>query len=218
MFTGLVEQVGEIRRREPRGGGLVIEVHCGYLDLRVGESVAVNGACLTATRVRPQYFEADVSAETAQRTSLARLVPGSAVNLERALRFSDRLGGHLVTGHIDGLGRVVSIDVVGDARRAAFRYPVELSGYVAPKGSVTLDGVSLTVNEVDTGTLAVMIVPHTWANTTLHRLAVGAEVNLEVDLMARYVARLLSVGAVGVQEESSADDRLRAALERAGLI
>ncbi len=218
MFTGLVQQIGRIQRTIPRTQGLTLEVGCSYTDLQVGESVAVNGACLTVVRATPGGFLADVSRESAHVTTLSRLVPGRPVNLERALRLCDRLGGHLVSGHVDGLARLLSLDAVGEARHLVARFPQQLAGFIAPKGSVTLDGVSLTVNTVDEQCLSVMIVPHTWTNTTLSTLAPGSDLNIEVDLLARYVARLREVREPDSSGPEPGDDRVRSALERAGFL
>jgi riboflavin synthase len=182
MFTGIVTAVGRIARAAP------LEVECGALDLSdvaVGDSICVQGVCLTVTAKGAGRFSADVSRETLRvTTGLDR--PGE-VNLEKALAIGDRLGGHLVTGHVDGLGEVSAVD--GSVVR--LRAPAELAKYIAPKGSVCVDGVSLTVNRVENELFEVNIIPHTLQITTLKRLAPGVRVNLEVDLVARYVARLL---------------------------
>ncbi len=203
MFTGIVQAVGRIRSMEPRGGDLRLAVETAGLDLAgvaVGDSVSVSGACLTAVVLEPGAFAADVSRETLDRTILGQLGPGSPVNLERALRAGDALGGHYVTGHVDGLARVV--DLREDARswRMRFEVPAELARYLAPKGSATVDGVSLTVNEVEGRVFGVNLIPHTLTVTTLGSLAPGRQVNLEVDIIARYVERLMAAGpASGVQ-------------------
>ena len=184
MFTGIVQAVGRIVRIEP------LEVECsalGFADVSVGDSICVQGVCLTATSVGSNGFTADVSAETRRvTTGLDR--PG-AVNLEKALALGERLGGHLVTGHVDGLGEVMKVE--GPLVR--IRPPQELLKYVARKGSVCVDGVSLTVNHVAEDAFEVNLIPHTREVTTLARLAPGVKVNLEVDLVARYVERLLAV-------------------------
>jgi riboflavin synthase len=203
MFTGIVQAVGRIRSMEPRGGDLRLTVETGGLDLAgvaVGDSIAVSGACLTAVALEPGAFAADVSRETLDKTILGELGQGSPVNLERALRAGDALGGHYVTGHVDGLARVV--DLREDARswRVRLEVPAELARYVAPKGSATVDGVSLTVNEVEGRVFGVNLIPHTLEVTTLGSLAPGRLVNLEVDIIARYVERLMAAGpASGVQ-------------------
>lgn len=203
MFTGIVQAVGRIRSMEPRGGDLRLVVETGGLDLAgvaVGDSISVSGACLTAVALEPGAFAADVSRETLDRTILGQLGQGSPVNLERALRAGDALGGHYVTGHVDGLAQVV--DVREDARswRVRFEVPSGLARYLAPKGSATVDGVSLTVNEVEDRVFGVNLIPHTLVVTTLGSLAPGRLVNLEVDIIARYVERLMAAGpASGVQ-------------------
>ena len=197
MFTGLIEGVGTLARRTARGGDARLQVATGSLprardagDLVLGESVAVNGVCLTVVAFDAGGFEADASNETLAVTTLGALAEGSPVNLERALRASDRMGGHLVSGHVDGIGRVLSIDDDGRAQRWRFALPTTLARYVAQKGSICVDGVSLTVNDVAQDSFGVALVPHTLAHTAFSATAVGAGVNLEVDVVARYVERL----------------------------
>ena len=218
MFTGLVQQVGQIRRKETKSRGRILDIGCAFVQIEPGESIAVNGVCLTVVRTTDGGFVADLSSETASRTSLGAIGTGSRVNLERALRLSDRMGGHWVSGHVDGLGVVVSVERATDAWQLSLKYPSELAPYIAAKGSVALDGVSLTVNRVAGEILDVMIVPHTWSNTILDSVRVGAELNLEVDIVARYVTRFLQVGASDGRAAGSNDERLRAVLERAGLL
>ena len=195
MFTGIIQAIGHVAMSEPRSGDrrLIIEAAAlGLDDVREGDSIAVSGVCLTALDLTTATFAADVSNETLSLTTLGALAAGAAVNLEKALRLSDRLGGHLVSGHVDGLGRVVSID--GDARsqRWVFEAPPALARYIAVKGSICIDGVSLTVNEVEGARFAVNLIPHTQAVTTFRDSRIGNAVNLEVDLMARYAERLHS--------------------------
>lgn len=190
MFTGLVEATGRVASVTPRGAGLRLRIDAPLGSLEIGESVSVSGACLTVVTATPGGFEADLTSETVERTTLGRLAAGSRVNLERAVVAGARLGGHLVSGHVDGRARVVSIAEEGEARRVSVECPRELSRYVAEKGSVALDGVSLTVNAVSGNVFSLMLIPHTLAVTTLGELAAGAELNLEVDLVARYVERL----------------------------
>lgn len=194
MFTGLVEAVGvvEAQRDLPGGAGRRLRVRHSLGPLVLGESVSVDGACLTVVSDENGAFDAELSPETLSRTTLARGRVGARVNLERALRVGDRLGGHLVTGHVDALARVVLVAADGEMTRVELAVPDELALYVAPKGSVTLAGVSLTVNEVTASRFTVQLIPHTRAHTTLGELASGDELNLEVDLIARYVRRLLS--------------------------
>lgn len=198
MFTGIIEGVGAIASIEPRGGDLRLRVATGTLpfgDVRLGESIAVNGVCLTVVAFDAASFEADASTETLALTTLGRLAPRSAVNLERAMRPSDRLGGHLVSGHVDGVGAVVSIAADARAQRWRFSAPRPLLRYVAKKGSICVDGVSLTVNEVDDHGFEVALVPHTVAHTAFAWARVGDAVNLEIDLVARYVERLVAFQA-----------------------
>ncbi len=198
MFTGIVSDVGQVIAAEPRGDNLVrFTIGCVYPPetIDIGASIACNGVCLTAVgRGRDgnrAWFAADAAAETMRVTTAGRWRAGTRINLERALKAGDELGGHIVAGHVDGLAVVAAREDKTDMARLTFRAPGELARLIAPKGSVALDGVSLTVNEVRDDGFSVMIIPHTLAMTTFHALAVGDEVNLEVDLMARYVARLL---------------------------
>ncbi|MDB6046561.1 MAG: riboflavin synthase [Gammaproteobacteria bacterium] len=194
MFTGIVLDVGKVQARETRGGDARIVIAFNRFDptgIRIGDSICVQGCCLTATELLGRAFAADVSRETLSLTTLGDLAVGSPVNLEPSLKAGDALGGHLVSGHIDGVAEVMSIS--GDARsqRLKFGVPGDLARYIARKGSVAVDGVSLTINEVDGATFGVNIIPHTQTVTTLGKLTVGARVNLEVDQVARYVERLL---------------------------
>ena len=194
MFTGLVQAVGKLEAREPRGGDLRLRIGTGALpvaDLQPGESIAVNGVCLTVVAFDRISFEADASNETLALTTLGELEVGAPLNLERALLPTTRLGGHLVAGHVDGLGRVESIADDGRSQRWRFRAPAALLRYVAVKGSICVDGVSLTVNAVDADGFEVNLVPHTIAHTAFAATGAGAAVNLEVDLIARYAERLL---------------------------
>ncbi|MCL4753425.1 MAG: riboflavin synthase [Myxococcales bacterium] len=212
MFTGLVETTGELRARERRGPGFRLEVACTLGPLELGDSIAVSGACLTVIAHDERGFSADVSLETAEKTTLGRLPLGARVNLERSLRVGDRLGGHLVSGHVDGVAKVRSVESVGEAWRVWVEPPAELARFVAPKGSVTLDGTSLTVNGLQGDAFDVMLIPHTREVTNLGRLAAGVELNMEVDLVARYVLRYLDASS------ADPDARLRDVLERAGFI
>ncbi|HEY4213837.1 MAG TPA: riboflavin synthase [Steroidobacteraceae bacterium] len=194
MFTGIVQDMGTVKAREERGGDVRIVIELDKIDpatLGLGDSICVQGCCLTVTEVLGPAFAADVSRETLSLTTLGDLNVGSAVNLEPSLRAGDSLGGHLVSGHVDGLARIDSI--TGDARSTRIKIvvPDHLAKYIARKGSVAIDGVSLTVNEVEGSTFGVNIIPHTQTVTTLGRLAPGARVNLEIDQVARYVERLL---------------------------
>lgn len=194
MFTGIVQGVGRIRSVESRGGDATYWIETGDVplhELNVGASIAVSGACLTATRLEPRAFAADLSRETLSLTTLGRLGAGARVNIEKALVAGQPLGGHYVTGHVDGVGRVISRHDDARSVRVVFEVPEPLARYVARKGSVCVDGVSLTVNGVDGRRFDVNLVPHTLTVTTLGDLAPGRAVNLEVDIIARYLERML---------------------------
>ncbi len=193
MFTGIIEAVGELKRITSLEGGLCLNIAPGMLDLRdvkTGDSIAVNGVCLTVTTLADGTFSVDVSRETLSCTvGLDRW--GGRVNLEKAMRLSDRLGGHLVSGHVDGIGEVVMFKPDGESYLLAIKAPTSLLKYIAKKGSITVNGVSLTVNAVAGDKFEVNLIPHTLAVTTLSALEAGAKVNLEVDMLARYVERLI---------------------------
>lgn len=194
MFTGIIHSVGRVLHLEPHGGDMRLQVDAGALDLAdvaLGDSIAVAGVCLTAIALDAGRFAADVSLETLAHTTLGTLKPGAAVNLEKALRLADRLGGHLVAGHVDGVGRVVSVQPDARSQRWVFAVPAALARYIAAKGSICVDGTSLTVNEVDGVQFGVNLIPHTIAQTTFAARRPGDAVNLEVDLIARYVERML---------------------------
>jgi len=193
MFTGLIEDLGTLEelRRGGEHASVTVATALPMQELALGESIAVNGVCLTVTAFGGGRFTADVSPETLGRTNLASLTRGARVNLERALRLSDRLGGHLVSGHVDGLARLIARERQGNAWRLVFQLDAELSRMLVAKGSVAIDGISLTVNEVATERCTVMIIPHTLERTTLSVCQVGAAVNIETDLIGKYVARLL---------------------------
>ena len=193
MFTGIIAAVGSITRIAPTTGGQRLAIDAGGLDMSdvaIGDSIAVNGVCLTAVLKDGKGFEADVSNETL-RVTTGLAMPGE-VNLEKSLRLADRLGGHLVSGHVDGVGEVLRFDALGDNRLLAIRAPTDIARYIARKGSVTVQGVSLTVNAVDGDDFEINLIPHTIAMTTLRTLKRGSPVNLEVDMMARYVERIAS--------------------------
>jgi len=195
MFTGIVRAVGKIAASEARDGDLRLAVDCGGLDLsavELGDSIAVNGACLTVVDIDGARFAADVSRETLDKTCLGDLDVGSPVNLEPALKLGDALGGHLVSGHVDGVGRL--LDMQPDARSIRYRFEIDpgLERYIAAKGSMTVDGTSLTVNRVDGNRFYVNIVPHTQQQTVFSYYREGSRVNIEVDIIARYLERLLA--------------------------
>ena len=198
MFTGIIEGVGRIAARQTLGGDVRFTFNVGTLpfdSVQLGESIAVNGVCLTVISFDASSFQADASTETLGLTTLGSLAEGAAINLERAMRPNDRLGGHLVSGHVDGLGEVLSIHEDARAQRWRFAAPPALRRYIARKGSICVDGVSLTVNEVDDVGFDVALIPHTVAHTAFSTTGVGSAVNLEIDLVARYVERLLGEGA-----------------------
>lgn len=198
MFTGIIEGVGRLAARDTLGGDVRFTFDVGTLpfeNVQMGESIAINGVCLTVIAHDATRFQADASTETLGLTTLGQLADGAVINLERAMRPTDRLGGHLVSGHVDGLGQVLSVHDDARAQRWRFAAPAALLRYIAKKGSICVDGVSLTVNEVDEQGFEVALIPHTVANTAFAATAVGSAVNLEIDLVARYVERLLGAGA-----------------------
>jgi len=201
MFTGIVTNIGQVIAVEPRAAELSrLTIACDYDpdSINIGASVACAGVCLTVAACGKDrdrtWFAADAAAETLRVTTARRWRAGTRINLERALKVGDELGGHMVAGHVDGLAVVAAREALTDMSRVTFRVPAALARFIAPKGSVALDGVSLTVNDVRHDLFSVLIIPHTLAVTTLHGLAIGEEVNLEVDLIARYAARLLEPG------------------------
>lgn len=203
MFTGLIEATGTIANLE-RGGKLCrlrINSSLAGRDLQLGESIAVNGVCLTVTHWDKNSFTADVSSETLEVTTLGCLSTGTKVNLERALRLSDRLGGHIVSGHVDAIGQLRSRVAEGDAQKLEFTLPGTIAHYVAAKGSITIDGISLTVNQVTDESFTIMVIPHTLTMTTLIDKRPGDQVNLESDILARYVERLIRPGQTGGRAE-----------------
>ena len=205
MFTGIIEETGTVRSITSRSAGTALCVNADKVleGTVVGDSIAVNGVCLTVTSLSDRSFTADVMPETVRRTSLARLIPGAKVNLERAMTPTGRLGGHIVSGHVDGCGRVDSITRDGIANRVTISLEPSLLKYIAPKGSVTVDGVSLTVVAADDRTFAVSLIPQTRAVTTLGELRTGSLVNVEVDVLARYTERLLTAGLTQKEEKKS---------------
>ncbi len=194
MFTGIIQAIGQVIRVEQRGGDVRLHINTGALELggvQLGDSIAVNGVCLTAVDLPGDGFVADVSRESLSLTSLGGLRSGSRVNLEKALTLSTPLGGHLVSGHVDGMGRVLERREDARSIRLRIEAPAELARYIAPKGSICIDGISLTVNGVDGAIFGLNIVPHTLQKTTVGDYRSGSSVNLEVDLIARYLERLL---------------------------
>jgi len=191
MFTGIITDVGRVAAVERRGDTLfTIATNFDMATVDLGASIACSGCCLTVIDRVPGRFTISASGETLSKTTLGTWKEGTEINLERALRLGDELGGHIVSGHVDGVADVVSVTPEGDSWRYVFQVPAELAKFVAPKGSVALDGVSLTVNEVEGSRFGVNIIPHTRTHTTFRNLAAGDRVNMEVDMLARYVARL----------------------------
>ena len=201
MFSGIIADVGTITRAEDRDGGLRLSVatHAlGIEDVQLGDSIAVNGVCLTVVKKEGDVFTVDVSRETLNCT-IGLETQGAQVNLEKALRLADRLGGHLVSGHVDGVGEVVSFTDLGESWTLTVRAPEALAKFIAVKGSITINGVSLTVNEVNGTVFKVNLIPHTLLMTTLKELRAGTRVNLEIDLIARYVERMMQAERDGLK-------------------
>lgn len=194
IFTGLIQETGRVRRIDRRADGafLSIEARIVLEGTRLGDSISINGVDLTVVKMSADSFDADVSLETLRRSTLGDLHTGSLVNLERALAVGERLGGHMVQGHIDGTGELASVTPEGNAYRMRFRFPREIGRYIALKGSIAVDGISLTVAGLGEDWFEVAVIPHTWRETTLGDLKRGSRVNLEVDVLAKYVERLIS--------------------------
>ena len=210
MFTGIIQAVGELRRLDRRGGDVRLEIGTGKLDLsdvKGGDSIATSGVCLTVVGQGADWFAADVSLETLSLSTLGSLGPGSHVNLEKSLGVTDRLGGHMVSGHVDGVGQVLSLGQDGRSWRYRLRAPDALARYIARKGSICIDGVSLTVNAVDGAEFELNIIPATMRETVFEGYRAGSRVNLEVDLVARYLERLLQGDAAAQPDTSGAISR-----------
>ena len=206
MFTGIIQALGTLSDMQPKGGDMALIVNTGKLDMtdvQLGDSIAVNGVCLTAVALSESSFTADVSRETLSLTSLGDLSKGSSVNLEKALTLQTRLGGHLVSGHVDGLGEVVARRNDGRSEWFNIKAPDGLAKYIAAKGSITIDGVSLTVNRVDGVHFEINIVPHTLQETVIGHYQSGTKINLEVDVIARYLERLLQQGGISEMNTTS---------------
>jgi riboflavin synthase len=193
MFTGIVTDIGKVREARHGNGGLTLTIATAFdtAKIALGASIGCSGVCLTAIALEPGLFTVEVSGETLARSTLANWRVGTRVNLEQAMRLGDEMGGHLVQGHVDGVARVIGRAPDGESVRFTFEAPAELAPFIAPKGSVALDGVSLTVNEVDGRQFGINIIPHTLGHTTFGDAASGTRMNLEIDLIARYVGRLL---------------------------
>lgn len=210
MFTGIISAIGLISAIEHKGGDYRLTINTGKLslsDTQLGDSIAVNGVCLTAVELGKQHFCADVSNETLSRSTLKNAVFGTPVNLELALTPTTRMGGHIVSGHVDGIGELVELKPDARSWRLSFKVPDELAKYIAEKGSITINGISLTVNTVNGALFSVNIVPHTLKETTLADIKVGSHVNLEVDLLARYMERLL-LGEAAAKPKSAITETL----------
>ena len=193
MFTGIITDIGCVQSIDKNGDWRIV-IRTDQFDLSstlIGASIACSGCCLTVIEKGNDWFSVDVSTESLSKTIISGWTEGSKINLEAALKVGDELGGHIVSGHVDGLGELIDIKEEGDSHRLSFVVPDDLAHYIAPKGSVTIDGISLTVNEVEGSTFGVNIIPHTWDNTTLSNLKAGYKVNIEIDMLARYVARML---------------------------
>ncbi len=218
MFTGIIEGLGVIRSTRQVSGGMRISIDTGFDlgDTRIGDSIAVNGVCLTATSVSEKHFDADASPETMTKTTLGDLKIGTRVNLERALRFTDRLGGHLVTGHIDGTGIIRDKQKAGNALIFTFGVNADLSAYMVSKGSVAIDGISLTINRCGRDFFEVSIIPHTAGMTTLGFRRAGDVVNIETDIIGKYVNHFLTIGRTGNDNPSDGGAITRESLLKAG--
>lgn len=193
MFTGIITDIGTVTRVDDTRGDKRFDIttHWDMTDVPMGASIACSGCCLTVVAKTQNSFTVDVSAESLSKTNLAQWGVGSRINLESSLKFGDELGGHLVSGHVDGLAILEDISLDGDSHRLKIRAPAHLKQFVAPKGSIALDGISLTVNEVEDDVFGINIIPHTWDVTTMGQRKIGDHINMEVDMLARYVARIL---------------------------
>lgn len=196
MFTGIVEEVGALRRLTniTNGARLTVTANTVTQDAKLGDSIAVNGVCLTVVEKTADSFAADLSAETLKRTSLRQAVVGTRVNLERALLPTTRLGGHIMQGHVDGTGHLISAQSIGEGWTVRIGFPAELARYLVEKGSIAVDGISLTIAALGESWFEIAVIPHTWQMTNLSSLASGAAVNLEVDIIAKYVEKMMQAG------------------------
>lgn len=208
MFTGLIEEKGKVVRVSPGSGGMKLTVEAPKVsdDVKLGDSVAVNGTCLTAVEIAPPMLTFDAVRETVDRTTIGRLRPGDSVNLERPLRAGDRLGGHMVQGHVDGIGVIQDIRKAGTETVFRFEAPPEIMQFIVEKGSITVDGISLTVADIGSEWFSVAVIPHTLENTTLNEKTIGSAVNLETDIIGKYVYKFAS--KAGVSSDQRLLDRL----------
>ncbi len=220
MFTGIIEGLGSITAVASSGEGRRLSVNADFVleGSRIGDSIAINGACLTATMLSGSRFEVDVSPETMARTTLQSINPGTRVNIERALRLSDRLDGHLVSGHIDGTGRITYKKNIGNILRIGISVPPELSLYMIPKGSVAVDGISLTINTLDKQGFEVTIIPHTATSTTIGDRNTGDTVNIEADMIGKYIEKFIIEGNKSASEDKSDNGVDLAFLHKTGFI
>ncbi|XOV77350.1 MAG: riboflavin synthase [Aestuariibacter sp.] len=205
MFTGIIESVGSISELQPRGNDMRVRIATGKLamdDVQLGDSIATNGVCLTVVSFGEQFFDADVSIETIKRTGFVDYQAGHPVNLEKAMQATSRFGGHIVSGHVDGVGEIVQVDELGQTWEIWVQAPDNLAKYIAEKGSITVDGTSLTVNDVDGARFKLTLVPHTLQETVIQHYRCGTKVNLEVDVIARYLERLM-LGEHAAQSQPS---------------
>ncbi len=196
MFTGIIEETGLIQELRFLSQGATITIGAGFTatDLKIGDSISVNGVCLTATRIDAGFFACDISAETLRISNFKLARQGSRVNLERSLRIGDRLGGHFVQGHVDGIGRLISKTASGDGFEMSFDFPRELERYMVYKGSIAVNGISLTISSLSKGVFSVAVIPHTFESTNLNQLIIGDLVNLEVDILGKYFERFFQLG------------------------
>jgi riboflavin synthase len=209
MFTGIIQAVGQIKNIQRFGADVRLEINADTLnldDVKLGDSIAVNGACLTVVELQPPYFKMDASSHTLEKTTLGKLRIGQKINLEKCLQLNSYLGGHLVTGHVDGIAELINKQEAGRATELLWRVPKDLLSFIAVKGSITLNGISLTVNSIENDVVGVTLIPHTCERTELIGIKVGEAANVEIDLMARYVARWLS-SSVSSKETSEHDTK-----------
>lgn len=220
MFTGIIAAVGRVTAIKRNEKDMTIRVDSGKLDLsdvKLGDSIANNGVCLTVTELYPDGFAADLSYETIKRSGFANIKTGFALNLEKALQMNDRFGGHIVSGHVDGVGEITAITALGNAVEYWIKAPDELAKYIAQKGSITVDGISLTTNEIEGAAFKLTIIPHTIAQTNMVNYAVGTQVNLEVDLISRYLERLM-LGDKAAQSTKQQNQSTLDLLARSGFL
>lgn len=221
MFTGIIEAVGKISRIDNQGKDISLHINTGKLDLsdvKLGDSIASNGVCLTVVKLINDGFRADLSRETLQRTAFDNCSVGDGINLEKAVTPTTRLGGHIVSGHVDGIGEVMSVNQIGRAWEYWVRAPAELAKYIAEKGSICVDGISLTINEVSCAEFKLTIVPHTSSETTINSFKPGHKVNLEVDVIARYLERLLLGDNAAESANQTSDKQITELLARSGFL